>query len=183
LKNAIILYWSNTGNTEKVALAIKQGLENVKVEVSVLKINEAKDIDYFDYDLVCIGTPSIQWHPPSQVTHFLLKKFEKYKEEKKIIIGSPKISGKYALIFCTYSGPHTGIKEAKPVGLYVSQFFEHIGFTVLDEWYILGEFHGSHDRSTKGKMGDIRGKPTKEELKKISKDATKLISRIKDTVQ
>ena len=67
--------------------------------------------------------------------------------------------------------------------MYVSQFFEHIGFTVLDEWYILVEFHGSHDRSTKGKMDDIRGKPTKEELKKISKDATKLISRIKDTVQ
>jgi hypothetical protein len=31
-------------------------------------------------------------------------------------------------------------------------------------------------------MGDIRGKPTKEELKKISKDTTKLISRIKDNV-
>ena len=33
--------------------------------------------------------------------------------------------------------------------------------------YILSEFHGSEERSTKGKMGDIRGKPTKKELEKI----------------
>jgi hypothetical protein len=178
LKKAIILYWSNTGNTEKVALAIKKGLEAAGIEVSIAKITEAKDIDYFDYDLVCVGTPSIQWHPPSQVTNFLLKNFDKYEEEKKIKVGAPKIAGKYALVFCTYSGPHTGIREAKPVGLYVGQFFEHIGFTVLDKWYILGEFHGSYDRSTKGKMGNIRGKPTEEELKKISVDATKLVSRL-----
>ena len=179
MKNAIILYWSNTGNTEKVALAIKRGLEAAGVNVFIEKTINANDVDYFDYDLVCIGTPSIQWHPPTQVTSFLLKKFDKYKEEKKIKEGSPKIAGKYALVFCTYSGPHTGINEAKPVGLYVGQFFEHIGFTVLDEWYVLGEFHGSLDRSTKGKMGDIRGKPTKEELKKISQEATKLASKIR----
>ncbi|MEJ2270888.1 MAG: flavodoxin domain-containing protein [Candidatus Bathyarchaeota archaeon] len=183
MKKAIILYWSNTGNTEKVALAIKQGLEAAGVKVSIAKTTEANDIDYFDYDLVCFGTPSIQWHPPSQVTNFLLKKFDKYKEEKKIRVSSPKIAGKYALIFCTYSGPHTGIREAKPVGLYVGQFFEHIGFTVLDEWYILGEFHGSLNRSTKGKMGDIRGKPTKEELRKIKMDTTKLVSKLLDITQ
>ncbi|MEJ2240922.1 MAG: flavodoxin domain-containing protein [Candidatus Bathyarchaeota archaeon] len=182
MKKAIILYWSNTGNTEKVAVAIKHGLEVAGIKVSIEKTIEANDIDYFDYDLVCIGTPSIQWHPPFQVTNFLLKKFDKYKEEKKIKECSPKIAGKYALIFCTYSGPHTGIKEAKPVGLYVSQFFEHLGFTVLDKWYILGEFHGSLDRSTKGKMGDIRGKPTKEELEKISQQATKLASRLQDNL-
>ncbi len=183
MKKAIILYWSNTGNTEKVALAIKQGLETAGIKVSIAKTTETTDIDYFDYDLVCVGTPSIQWHPPPQVTDFLLKKFEKYKADKKVRIGSPKIAGKYALIFCTYSGPHTGIKEAKPVGLYVAQFFEHIGFTVLDEWYILGEFHGSHDRSTKGKMGDIRGKPTKEELRKISLNSTKLAARLMNITQ
>jgi len=48
----------------------------------------------------------------------------------------------------------------------MGQFFEHLGFNILDEWYILAEFHGSIERSTKGRMGDIRGKPTKEELKK-----------------
>ena len=178
MKRAVILYWSSTGNTEKVAFAIKDGLEAAGVNVSLMKTTEAKDIDYFDYDLVCAGCPSIQWHPPKQVTEFLLKKFDDYRKQEKIKIGAPKVHGKNALIFCTYSGPHTGLREATPVGLYVGQFFEHIGFTVLDEWCVLSEFHGSLERSTKGRMGDIRGKPTDEELQKIRMDAKKLASKL-----
>lgn len=56
----------------------------------------------------------------------------------------------------------------------IGQFFEHLGFTVYDEWYILSEFHGSEERSTQGRMGDIRGKPTKEELGQIKENAGSL---------
>jgi hypothetical protein len=178
LKRAVIIYWSSTGNTEKVAFAIKEGLEAADVNVSLMKTTEAKTIDYFDYDLVCVGCPAIQWHPPKQVTEFLLKKFEEYRKQKKIKTGAPVVHGKNALIFCTYSGPHTGLREATPVALYVVQFFEHIGFTVLAEWYVLSEFHGSLECSTKGRMGDIRGKPTKEEIQKIKMDAKKLASNL-----
>jgi hypothetical protein len=178
LKRAVVLYWSSTGNTEKVAFAIKEGLEAADVNVSSLKITEAKDIDYFDYDLVCVGCPSIQWHTPKQVTDFLLKKFDDYRKQGKVKTSAPAVHGKNALVFCTYSGPHTGLREATPVGKYIGQFFEHIGFTVLDEWYVLSEFHGSLERSTKGRMGDIRGKPTKEELQKIRMDAKKLASNL-----
>jgi hypothetical protein len=175
---AVVLYWSNTGNTEKVAFAIRDGLEEAGADVSVMKTTEASDIDYFDYDLVCVGAPSIQWHPPKQVTEFLLKKFNDHRKQEKIKTAAPKVSGKNALIFVTYSGPHTGLREATPVGLYMGQFFEHIGFTVLDEWYVLSEFIGSEERSTKGRMGDIRGKPTKEELQKIKMDTKKLASNL-----
>jgi hypothetical protein len=178
MKRAVILYWSNTGNTEKVAFAIKEGLEAAGVDVSVMKTTEAEGIDYFDYDLVCIGSPSIQWHPPTQVAEFLLKKFGEYRKQEKIKTGAPKVDGKNALVFCTYSGPHTGLREATPVGMYIGQFFEHIGFTVLDEWYVLSEFVGSEERSTKGRMGDIRGKPTESELEKIRMDAEKLASKL-----
>ena len=178
MKNAVILYWSSTGNTEKVAFAIKKGLEAAGVNVSLIKTTEATDIDYFYYDLVCVGCPSIQWHPPKQVTEFLLKKFDDCRKQEKIKASAPKVHGKNALIFCTYSGPHTGLREATPVGLYIGQFFEHIGFTVLDEWYVLSEFHGSLERSTKGRMGDIRGKPSEEELQKIRMDAKKLASKL-----
>jgi len=47
-----------------------------------------------------------------------------------------KATGKNALIFCTYSGPHTGIDEATPAGKYAGQFFEYVGFTALGEWYL-----------------------------------------------
>jgi flavorubredoxin len=178
LINALVIYWSSTGNTEKVALAIKKGLEDEGVKVSLMKTSEAEKVDYFDYDLVCVGSPSIQWHPPKQVTEFLLNKFNEYRMNERIKTGAPTVPGKNALIFCTYSGPHTGIHEATPVGKYIGQFFEHIGFTVLDEWYVLSEYHGSEERSTKGRMGDIRGKPTEENLKKIRMDTKKLASNI-----
>jgi len=81
------------------------------------------------------------------------------------------------LIFCTYSGPHTGFDEATPAGKYMGQFFEHLGFAILGEWYVLSEFHGSEENSTRGRMGDIRGKPTEEDLKKIREDAKHLASK------
>jgi flavodoxin len=67
VKCAVILYWSSTGNTEKVTFSIKDGLEAAGVKVSLMKTTEAEDLDYFDYDLVCVGSPSIQWHPPKKV--------------------------------------------------------------------------------------------------------------------
>ena len=41
-----------------MAYAIKEGLEATGVNVSIIKTTEADDIDYFDYDLVCLGSPS-----------------------------------------------------------------------------------------------------------------------------
>jgi len=60
MRTALIVYWSKTGNTEKVALAIKEGLENSGVQVQVKKPEEAENIDYFDYNLVCVGAPLIR---------------------------------------------------------------------------------------------------------------------------
>ena len=176
-KKALIIYWSKTGNTEKVALAIKQGLEETEVQVTIKKQEEAENVDYFDYDLVCVGAPSYSWHPPEPMANFLRNKFAAYRKEGKIKPCAPKISGKNALIFVTYSGPHTGMDEATPAGKYMRQFFEHIGFTVLDEWYVLSEFHGSLENSTKGRMGDIRGKPTREELLKIKENTERLAKK------
>jgi len=177
-KTAVVVYWSKTGNTEKVAHAVKEGLADAGVEVFLMRTEEAADIDYFDYDLVCIGFPSYEWHPPKPVADFLKTKLNIHRRDGLIKLGAPKVPGKNALIFCTYSGPHTGIDEATPAGKYVGQFFEHIGFTVLGEWYVLSEFHGWEEGSMKGPMGNIRGKPTEEDLMKIREDARKLVDRL-----
>ena len=112
------------------------------------------------------------------MTEFLQKKFAQYREKGKVKLCAPKVPGKNALVFCTYSGPHTGINEAVPAGKFVEQFFEHLGFSVVDEWYVLSEFHGSEENSTKGKMGDIRGKPNKKDLRKIKKKAQTIASQL-----
>jgi len=180
---AIIIYWSKTGNTEKVARAIHEGLVEAGVEVSLRKVIDAKDVDFFAYDLVCLGFPSYQWSPPGPVTKFLKNKFALYHEQDRIKASSPKVAGKNALIFCTYSGPHTGIREATPAGLYAGQFFEHMGFTVLDEWYIIGEYHGWEEGSTKGRLGDIRGRPNREDLHKVKQDTINLVKKIVESTK
>jgi len=180
---AIIVYWSKTGNTEKVAQAIQEGLNDAGVDVSMKRVEDAKDIDFYAYDLVCIGFPSYQWRPPQPVDEFLNSKFRAYHSQGRVKVGAPRVPGKNALIFCTYSGPHTGIREAKPAGLYAGQFFEHLGFTVLDEWYIVGEFHGSEEASTKGRLGDIRGRPNEDDLNTTKRDATELVNTMKGSAE
>jgi flavodoxin len=178
MKQAVIVYWSKTGNTEKVAQAIREGLEEAGIKVTVKRLEDAEDLDFFGYDLVCVGFPSVQWHPPKPMTEFLQKKFIQYREQGKVKLSAPNVAGKNALVFCTYSGPHTGIDEAVPAGKYVGQFFEHLGFNVIDEWYVLSEFHGSEENSTKGKMGNIKGKPNNEDLRKIMNKAQTIASQL-----
>lgn len=171
---ALILYWSAGGNTEKVARAVREGLEREKGEVYLKKIEKGLEVDFFEYDLVGIGFPSYHWHPPAVVDDFLKKKFSEYRNQGRVQTGAPPIPGKNALVFCTYAGPHTGIHEATPAGKYVGQFLEHLGFTVQGEWYIVGEFHGSVEKSTMGRLGDIRGRPNAEDLEKVRQDSATL---------
>jgi flavodoxin len=178
MKSALIVYSSNTGNTEKVAQAIRLGLEEAGVLVTVKKPEAAGAVDYFDFDLVCMGSPSIQWHPTKQMDDFLKAKMNDHRKQGKIKPSAPKVAGKSALIFVTYSGPHTGLDEATPAGKYMAQFLAHVGFNIIGEWYILGEFHGNLENSTKGRMGDVRGKPTVEDLLKIKEDATALALKL-----
>jgi hypothetical protein len=177
--DAIIIYCSHTGNTEKVALAIQDGLQKAGANCLLKKVGDAGDVDFYAFDLVCCGFPSHQWSPAQPMKNFLHDKFASYHKQGHIKRGAPVVPGKYALIFCTYSGPHTGINEAIPAGLYAGQFFEHLGFTVLDEWYIVGEFHGKEEESTKGRLGDIRGRPNKEDLRKVRQDAQRLVDEMK----
>jgi flavodoxin len=174
VKTALIVYWSNTGNTQKVAYAIQVGLEAAGFKVELKKPQEGKESDFYAYDLVCVGSPSIEWQPAEPIMSLLKAKLNLYRSQGKIKPGAPKVTGKNALVFCTYSGPHTGIDEATPAGKTMRQYFEHFGFTIVGEWYIVGEFHGREDNSTLGRLGDIRGKPTAEDLAKVKRDAEQI---------
>lgn len=178
MKKAVIIYFSNTGNTKKVAKAVYEGLKVKAVEVELKEVSEAYDIDFFDYDLVCIGTPSYSWMPPAEMQKFLEEKFDKYEKAGHVKLKAPKVEGRNALIFCTYSGPHTGKNEAVPVVKYIGQFFEHLGFEILDELYILSEMVGAEKYSTQGKMGDIRGLPDEKDLKRIKEHTKEIVSEI-----
>jgi len=175
---ATVVYWSKTGNTEKAARAIRDGLEAGGADVELREVEEAGEIDYFDYDLICIGFPSYHWSPPQTVVKFLKQKHRRYARQGRVEVGAPLVSDTNALVFCTYSGPHTGIREAVPAGKYAGQFFEHLGIPVLDEWYIVGEYHGDEEASTRGCLGDIRGRPHEEDLRQLREKGASLMRRL-----
>ena len=104
-----------------------------------------------------------------------------HKERGDIKPSASRIHGKNAVVFCTYSGPHTGIDEAIPVGKYMGQFFAHIGYKIAGEWYIIGEFHGNEENSTIGRLGNIKGRPDEQDLSRVKGDVFVLLSSIAES--
>lgn len=176
--NALIIYWSATGNTKRVAETIHNTLKSGGVNSMLKRVEEAKTEDLYEYDLVLIGAPSYMWQPPAPVQEYIKEKMNYYNERGDIKLCAPKLPGKRGVVFVTYSGPHTGLNEAIPVGKYLGQFFEHLGFDLAGEWYVVGEFHGHEDRSTKGRLGDIRGRPNQQDLDNITRDVNELLKTI-----
>ncbi|OGO19713.1 MAG: hypothetical protein A2144_05900 [Chloroflexi bacterium RBG_16_50_9] len=172
---ALIIYWSGTGNTKKVAETIDKTLKDGGVKSVLKRVEEARDDDLYEYDLVFIGAPSHMWQPPAPVLKYVREKMDYYRERGAIKLCAPKLPGKKGVVFVTYSGPHTGFNEALPVGKYLGQFMEHMGFDVAGEWYVVGEFHGRENESIKGRLGDIRGRPNQQDLDSITRDVNKLL--------
>lgn len=175
----LIIYWSATGNTEKVANTIRETLVREGITPTFKKVADAAAEELYDYDLVFLGAPSYSFQPPEPVQKFIRAKMDLHRDRGDIKLGCPVIPGKTAVVFCTYSGPHTGIREATPAGDYMGQFFEHLGFKVAEKWYIVGEFHGREDLSTKGRLGDIRGRPNQQDLADLATNVSALIKSIR----
>lgn len=175
---SLIVYFSATGNTKKVADAIRDALEEVEVPVTFLEVKEAAQEELYNYNLVFLGSPSYEFLPAEPMLRFIREQMKLHRGRGDIKPGAPEIPGKTAVVFCTYSGPHTGINEAITAGKYMGQLFEHLGFKVAAEWYVIGEFHGREDLSTRGRLGDIRGRPNQQDLAKVKSDVQNLVKSI-----
>jgi hypothetical protein len=172
---ALVIYCSATGNTGKVANAIHESLLAEDMEATLLKVQDAAREELYDYDLVFLGSPSIEFLPPAPMTRYIKDKLNLHRARGDIKLCAPKVPGKTAVVFCTYSGPHTGLNEATTAGKYMAQLLEHIGFEVAAEWYVVGEFHNGGDLNTLGRLGDIRGRPNEEDLAKVRDDTSMLV--------
>jgi hypothetical protein len=161
---SLILYDSIGGNTEKVAQRIYNTLKDTTHEVDFLKFSPKIDVEFFDYDLVFLGSPVIDWLPTKRIMDFITKALRGYRDQGKIIPSSPLRPGKYAICFCTYAGPHTGKNEALPMTMWLRSFLEHIGYAVLDQWHIVGQFHKETALNTHGRLGNILGRPNDKDL-------------------
>lgn len=59
MKKISIIYWSGTGNTEKMAEAVSDGARIEGVEISLLEVGKATKEDVLNADAVALGCPSM----------------------------------------------------------------------------------------------------------------------------
>jgi hypothetical protein len=167
------LYFSSTGNTGKVARRISATAAKEGHEVDTVKITgEVKEeVDLLRYDCVFIGSGVYQWLPGKALQEFIGAKLSQYAAAEEIKLGAPRRPQKKGVAYCTYGGAHTGVNEAIPAVKYLGQLLDHLGYEVVAEWYIIGEYPGKgrlKGYSAGGRLGNIEGRPNEADLADVA---------------
>jgi flavorubredoxin len=165
------LYFSTTGNTEKVARRISGSVQELGREVDTLKVTSKDiEIDILNYNFVFVGSGVYGQLPGTPLIELFKELMQKYSKAGEVKPTSPRRPSAYAVVYCTYGGAHTGINEAVPAVKYMGQLFDHLGYTIMAEWYIVGDYKTERLRghSVGGRLGDIRGRPNEEDLRDVA---------------
>jgi flavorubredoxin len=89
MSRVVIIYDTKFGNTEKVAMALAEGMKKQRVNVDCLKIDEVDTSKLGDYDLLAIGGPTHTFGLSKPMKDFLQK------------LENVNVSGKKAFAFDT----------------------------------------------------------------------------------
>jgi hypothetical protein len=165
------LYFSSTGNTEKVALQIQETARELGYTVQTVKVTSADmEVDVLEFNFVFVGSGVYGQLPGRPLIDLHRRLLQRYAERGEIQPASPRRPAAYVVVYCTYGGVHTGIHEAIPAVKFMGQLYDHLGYTIVGEWYVVGEYLTGRfrDRSTGGRLGDIRGRPTAQDLHEIA---------------
>lgn len=163
------LYFSSTGNTAKVAKQISATAEKLGHLIDTVKITGDADLELLGYDFIFVGSGVYRWLPGKGMQEFITARLDHYAASREIKPASPRRPGKKAVVYCTYGGAHTGVNEAVPAVKFMGQLFDHLGFEIISEWYIVGEYHGKyHEHSVGGRLGDIQGRPHAADLEDLA---------------
>ncbi|UCD56747.1 MAG: EFR1 family ferrodoxin [Candidatus Hydrogenedentota bacterium] len=85
---ALIIYFSQTGNTRKVAECIREGIVAVTGQCELRELMDVDMASLADYDLVGLGSPVFYFQEPFNVRDFME--------------GLPELRGRQWFIFCTH---------------------------------------------------------------------------------
>jgi ferredoxin len=88
---SIVVYFSQTGNTEKVARAIQTGISQTTGQCDLTEIREADPLRLKGYDLIGLGSPVIGGCPKNVLQFVRRLRF---------------VGGKHAFSFCTHGSLH-----------------------------------------------------------------------------
>jgi flavorubredoxin len=159
-----------TGNTEKVAKKIEEAAKELEHEVDTVKVTKKDvELDILQYDFVFVGSGVYVWLPGKPLQELYASLLAKHHKTGDIKAGSPKRPQLNCVVYCTYGGGHTGINEAAPAVKYMGQLFDHLGFNIIAEWYIVGEYVADNlkEHNIQGRLGDIRGRPNENDLREV----------------
>lgn len=172
------LYFSSTGNTEKIAFKIEDTVKRLGYDVVTVKVVSSDiDVDVLRYDFVFVGSGVYGQLPGKPMIELHRRLLEKYAKEGEVKPASPRRPSAKVVVYCTYGGVHTGINEAIPAVKFMGQLYDHLGYTILGEWYIVAEYKMDRfrDRSIGGRLGDIRGRPSEEDLEEVAEKVKGII--------
>ncbi|HEY97554.1 MAG TPA: hypothetical protein G4O16_05160 [Dehalococcoidia bacterium] len=85
---SIVIYYSMTGNTKRIAEAIHAGMSQSGYKCEIVSLKEVNIQRLFDYDLIGLGSYVDDFQEPASVTDF--------------IKNMPSLRGKYGFTFCTH---------------------------------------------------------------------------------
>jgi NAD(P)H dehydrogenase (quinone) len=94
----LIVYDSRTGNTEKMAFAVREGVESTGLEVDLKKIDKASIDDLPHVEGLIIGSPVYYGLPTAEIKKFLDESIKYHG----------KLDGKVGGAFSSSGGTHSG---------------------------------------------------------------------------
>ena len=175
------LFYSSTNNTEKVAKQIHEAVEELGYSIDTVNVTSPDlDVDILLYDLIFVGSGVYGQLPGQPLIDLHRRLLQQYNEIGEVKPASPRRPSAYAVIYCTYGGVHTGINEAIPAIKFMGQLYDHLGYTIVSEWYIVGEYltENLRDRSVNGRLGDIRGRPNQQDLSEVRENVLGLFKSL-----
>ncbi|MCJ2163527.1 MULTISPECIES: flavodoxin domain-containing protein [unclassified Pseudodesulfovibrio] len=179
------IYASLNGQTEKASREIERACADNGCSVTSVNVRKHDDIlSLLDADITFIGSGVYTWLPGKQMLKWIERQLGHARTEGLILPGSPRLPGKFACVYCTYGGPHTGEAEAVPCLKYMGQLFDHLGITVAAEWSIPGAFipKGMQEMNVKGRLGNIEDRPNADDLKSVYQRTAGLIKALSSSM-
>jgi flavodoxin len=159
--NSLVIYFSQTGNTQKVATAIQSGIKSATGQCDIVKLKEANVANLSRYDLIGLGCPTFAFREPENVTAFI-----------KSLARLP-VLGRHCFVFATHGG-HPGnvltsmASKLERVGLKVIGGFNCDGQLYLP-FYVTPWFTDGHPDDIDLKLAAEFGADMANKCGKLSK--------------
>jgi len=86
---SIVIYYSQSGNTKKIALALQKGITRENGQCDIARLKDIKPEAWLNYDLIGIGSPVWSSTPTTNVIEYI----------KSL---PPAVEGKHTFFYCTH---------------------------------------------------------------------------------